>query len=110
MKAIRTNTDIGLELDLCRKLEGRTPTGSDTIGLSVKFKSGERNSTISVSNEDEAIPIGSNATSYLVACGVATAFQMLLEENKPGLHWPDEYGSRWVDFINTNKLAKIEFK
>jgi hypothetical protein len=35
---------------------------------------------------------------------------MLLEETKPGLHWPDEYGSRWVDFINTNKLAKIEFK
>ena len=110
MTAIRNSISLGLELPLCRKLEGRTPTGGDTIGLAVKFQSGERNSTISVSNEDESVPVGSNATSYLVACGVATAFQMLLEETKPGLHWPDEYGSKWVDFINENKLAKIEFK
>ena len=108
MNAIIKNITAGLELPLCRKLKDRPPTGGDTIGVSAVFKSGERNCVISVDNESDDVPIGSNATSYLVACGVVAAFAMLMQEKKPGIHWPDEYGSRWVGFIKENQLANIE--
>ena len=107
MKAIRQNIDIGLQLPLCRKLKGRTPAGSDVIGLAVKFGAAVKNASISASNESDQIPIGSNATSYLVACGVATAFAMMLSETRKGLNWPDDYGSRWIDFLVGNQLCDV---
>jgi hypothetical protein len=108
MNAIIKNITAGLELPLCRKLKDRTPTGGDTIGLRVEFESGVRNCTISAENGWDSVPIGSNATSYLVATGVVAAFAMLLQEDKSGIHWPDEYGSRWIKFIKTNDLCAIE--
>jgi homospermidine synthase len=76
--------------------------------LRVEFESGVRNCTISAENGWDSVPIGSNATSYLVATGVVAAFAMLLQEDKSGIHWPDEYGSRWIKFIKTNDLCAIE--
>ena len=108
MNAIIKNITAGLELPLCRKLEGRTPSGGDMIGVRAMFESGERNCIISAENGSDAVPIGSNATSYLVACGVVAAFAMLMQERTTGFHWPDEYGSRWVSFIKENGLAHIE--
>ena len=84
MNAIIKNITAGLELPLCRKLEGRTPSGGDMIGVRAMFESGERNCIISAENGSEAVPIGSNATSYLVACGVVAAFAMLMQERTGG--------------------------
>ncbi|MDE2105956.1 MAG: hypothetical protein KGL39_52525 [Patescibacteria group bacterium] len=108
MNAIIKNITNGLELPLCRKLENRIPSGGDMIGVRAVFESGERNCIISAENQSDAVPIGSNATSYLVACGVVAAFAMLTQERTPGIHWPDEYGSRWVGFIKENELAHIQ--
>lgn len=108
MNAIIKSITAGLDLELCRKLEGRTPTGGDMIGVRAMFESGERNCIISAENESEAVPIGSNATSYLVACGVVAAFAMLMQERTAGIHWPDEYGGKWVGYIKENQLAHIE--
>ena len=108
MNAIIKNITAGLELPLCRKLEGRVPEGGDMIGVRAVFESGERNCIISAENGSDQVPIGSNATSYLVACGVVAAFAILMQERTAGIHWPDEYGGRWVGFIKENGLAHIE--
>ena len=108
MDAIIANIQCGLDLPLCRKLEGRTPEGSDTIGVRAEFDSGVKNLVISAMNEWDSVPIGSNATSYLVACGVVAAFEMLKGEREGGLHWPDEYGSDWIAYLKNNDLVTIE--
>ena len=89
-------------------LEGRTPEGADTIGVRAEFASGVKNLVISAQNDWDAVPVGSNATSYLVACGVVAAFEMLTGEQDPGLHWPDEYGSAWIAYLKDNDLVTIE--
>lgn len=107
MEAITKNIKDGLDLPLCRKLKGRTPSGKDTIGLHVEFESGEADAYITASNDDESIPVGSNATSYLVACGICAAINMLMSESNPGLHWPDEYGSKWIGFLRDENLCEV---
>lgn len=108
MEAIKNNIEIGLQLPLCRKLKGRVPSGGDIIGLKVEFENGSANASISADNEDSIIPVGSNATSYLVACGLTAAFEMLREHNEPGINWPDDYGSKWIDFLKEKKLCNVE--
>lgn len=109
-KAIEKEIRQGLELDLCRKIEGQSPTGTDTIGLKVDFGGQTAEACMSVKNESDLVPVGSNATSYLVACGCATAVQMLKEERKVGIRWPDLYGEKWINFIQGNKLCEVKFE
>jgi hypothetical protein len=109
MAAIEKNIRVGLELPLCCKLEGRIPTGGDKIGLSVTFESGIVNASISAANDDPVIPIKSNATSYLVACGVATAVEVMRNGNvKKGINWPDDFGKMWIDYLVKNNLCNVD--
>jgi len=107
MEAIARNIKAGLELPLCRKLKDRVPTGGDFIGLRVEFKGGVVNGSISVDNGDSRVSVGSNATSYLVACGVVAAFHILQEDAGVGINWPDDHGEPWINFLTENKLCKI---
>jgi hypothetical protein len=108
MKAIARNIESGLELPLCRKLEGRVPTGGDFIALKAEFDGGIMTGSVSIKNDDTAIPNGSNATSYLVACGIVAGLEMLRDESNPGLNWPDDYGSRWIKFLADNQLCNVQ--
>jgi len=109
MRSIARNIQDGLELPLCRKLKDRVPTGGDLIGLKVEFEDGPMSGSISAKNDDPQIPVGSNATSYLVACGVAAAFNMLVEgEVEQGLNWPDSHGRRWIEFLTRHQLCDVK--
>lgn len=109
MEAIKQHISEGLELELCRKLKGKCPTGGDRISLAVQFTNYTRHGSIYMPNESDEVPIGSNATSYLVACGISTAVQMLKEGCEAGICWPDDFAGRWVDFIKDNHLCEVEF-
>jgi hypothetical protein len=109
LAAIEKNIRAGLELPLCRKMKDRIPSGGDTIGLVAEFNGGKViEGNISASNEDEAIPVRSNATSYLVACGLISALQMMGDKVDAGLNWPEKFGSKWIQFLRQNKLCDFK--
>ena len=108
MEAIKTTIKEGRELDLCRKLKGRVPNGGDTVGVYAEFKTGVKSASLSMTNKDPRVPELSNATSFLVACGVVSALEMLKSEHKSGIHWPDEYGSRWINYLRQKKLCEVK--
>lgn len=110
MEKIAANIRNRIELPLCRKLEGRVPTGEDYIALKVRFKQGTANGAIWFDNADKRIPIGSNATSYLVACGIATALNLLHTGLPKGINLPDAHGVKWMDFIKKNDLCDVEME
>ena len=108
MDAIEKNIRDGFELPLCRKLKWRVPTGKDTIALQVEFEGGYAKGSFSFDNSDKRIPIGSNATSYLVACGVCAALSILQGGLPEGLNWPDDHGEDWIGFLMEENLCEIE--
>lgn len=108
MDAIKKTIKEGLELSLCRKMKGRVPDGGDIIGVRAEFKRGTKSAQLSIQNKDPRVPELSNATSYLVACGVVCAIEMLKQGGMPGLHWPDEYGTRWINVLRQRKLCEVK--
>jgi saccharopine dehydrogenase-like NADP-dependent oxidoreductase len=100
--AIIRNLRENYDLPLVRKMPGRVPDGGDKIGAIIDFGGGMvMRGSFEAHNQDAAIPDGSNATSYLVACGLMAAIAMLPSViQQPRLWWPDEFSSRWVGSLN----------
>jgi hypothetical protein len=79
------------ELSLLMKRQYDPLTGSDTVGVSLKYESSIEHAWVQKSNSDADIPIDSNATCWLVAAGIAASVRALLAGNlEAGVFTPDQ--------------------
>ena len=81
-------------------------SGSDRVGVTVYWENEQRSMWMEMPHDAKGIPVGSNATDWLVALAVRQAVRALAKGSLSGIVRPDETDAEtWVKGISDNDVT-----